>query len=141
VASTAPLLIEGKSHPGELRPTRGCDATSESFEKIEDALAKTREWIGAEETDHTWTGPLYQTANRFAYLYFLRTCLGIKAWLAHRLFVSDPTHPPTRATTEEQWEVILDSTSVELGLPPTVEHYSHLYLPGLPRPSTPSVTE
>ncbi len=58
---------------------------------------------------HGWTrfaqvaghSSLYQSANRYAHLYWLREVAGVDAWLTHLLFVDDPTYG---ATSQELWE-------------------------------------
>jgi len=49
----------------------GCQAQGASREMIAKALAETKQWCHADPTAD-WMGPLYQSANRLAHLYFLR---------------------------------------------------------------------
>jgi hypothetical protein len=103
------LLVEAKSYPGELRSC-GCQAGPRSREKIREALDSTKLWFGV-RAGADWMGPLYQSANRLAHLYFLRQVLGVPAWLAHVCFVADPHSP----TTEGEWRAAVRQAHQELG--------------------------
>jgi len=50
--------------------------------------------------DADWLGRLYQSANRLAYLYFLREIGKIDAFLANVYFTGDPYSP----TTRQEWD-------------------------------------
>jgi len=52
-----------------------------------------------------------QNANRLAHVYWLRS-RGVRAWLAHLLFVDDPHGK----TTAGEWELSLKQADDELGL-------------------------
>lgn len=109
----AVLLAEGKSYPGEMYAS-GCKAKpgSRSRELIEKSLGATQRLLGVtERTPEDWCGPLYQSANRLAHVYWLRS-LGVRAWLVHLLFVDDPRSP----TTADEWEAALEKANAELGL-------------------------
>jgi hypothetical protein len=108
------LLAEGKSYPAELFGG-GCQATEPARSRIADALARTQRGMDLPEEPERWMGRLYQTANRLAHLHWLRDQLGIRAWLAHLLFVDDP-HAPTART---DWIAAVDAASAELGLTET----------------------
>jgi hypothetical protein len=70
-------------------------------------------------------GRLSQTANRLAHLYWLRELVGVRAWLAHLLFVDDPHGP----TSRDQWIAATDSANEELGLAGVVvPHAGHALL-------------
>jgi hypothetical protein len=70
-------------------------------------------------------GPLYQTANRLAHLYWLREVVGARAWLVHLLFVDDPHGPSTR----EEWVSAMETANEQLGLGgTTVAHVGHVLL-------------
>jgi hypothetical protein len=131
------LLVEAKSHVQELRPTQGRTATAkQSIDKIDAALKETQDWLGVpDERRASWVGPLYQTANRLAFLHFLRCHLGIRAWLAHILFVNDPTHRPPLQTPEPGWRHALAAAAKELGLPRHISNYGHVYINGLSHPT------
>ena len=125
------LLIEGKSYPDELRGSGSAATAEASIDLIARSLAETRRWLKVENVfAEAWLGELYQSANRLAYLYFLRERLGIPAWLIHLLFVDDPRSP----TSEQTWQPALQAVERELGLADRVDGYAHVYLPGLERP-------
>ena len=105
------LLAEAKSYPAEIYGV-GCKASPKSREKIENALKKTKKWCGI-SADTDWTGPLYQSANRMAHLYFFRNIAGVPAWLANINFLNDP-HSPTDC---EAWQKQLKNVKAELGIP------------------------
>ena len=105
------VLVEAKSYPDEICGP-GCQATPGSRKKIERALKKTKNWLGVPE-HLNWTGRLYQSANRFAHLYFFREEVGIPAWLVNIYFLNDHTTFPT---TREEWRVALDQVKAKLGL-------------------------
>ena len=64
------LLVEAKSYPNEVYGN-GCQASSRrSIEKIETAFGRTKGWLNV-PLSCDWKGPLYQSANRIAHLYFL----------------------------------------------------------------------
>jgi hypothetical protein len=81
------LLVEAKSYPGEIYGS-GCRASAKSKKKIEDALDKTKKWLGV-SMDVDWTSPLYQSANRMAHLYFFREIVEIPAWFVKIYFLND----------------------------------------------------
>ena len=83
------LLIEAKSHVPEIYGG-GCEASPESRQKIHSALDATKAWLGVSpEVD--WAGRLYQSANRYACLYFLREIARVQAFLVNVYFVGDPS--------------------------------------------------
>jgi hypothetical protein len=104
------VLVEAKSYPREVYGN-GCQATQPARDKIGSALQETKVWCKvARETD--WLGPLYQSANRIAHLYFLLELLHVPAWLVNLYFTADPIGP----TTREGWEQELMRSKSELGL-------------------------
>lgn len=104
------LLVEAKSHVPEIYGG-GCGASGKSKEKIQAALDSTKTWLGVSH-DIDWMGHLYQSANRYAYLNFLREIVGIRAFLVNMYFVGDPRTP----TTKEEWDAAIGSVNRELGL-------------------------
>jgi hypothetical protein len=124
------VLVEAKSYPAEIYGD-GCGATPGSRNKIERALGKTKDWLGVPK-DIDWTGPLYQSANRFAHLYFFREEVGIPAWLVNMYFLDDPTlDDPSLRTTREGWRVALNQVKAELGLTGVaIPHAAELFLKG-----------
>jgi hypothetical protein len=108
------VVVEAKSHISELESQ--CEAKNPgSREKITRALDETKAWLGvARSLD--WTKPYYQSANRLAFLYFLRS-RQIQAWLVNVYFLSDPHFkdpPPPRSPAE--WEPAIDDMKQALGL-------------------------
>jgi hypothetical protein len=133
---TGVLLVEGKSYPKELY-SGGCAAKPESTSRqlIEDSLGWTQARIGVTtKTAEDWCGSLYQSANRLAFLYMLRS-VGVRAWLVHVLFTGDPIGP----TTAEQWEMAMTAADVELGIDGLeVDGAAHVILPAaIPAPGPP----
>lgn len=121
------LLVEGKSYPKE-RYGRGCQARpgSPSRALIERSLAWTQSVLGVEDrTAADWCGPLYQTANRLAHVYWLRS-LGVRAWLVHLLFVADSRSP----TSTVEWEAAIARADEEIGIGDLrLEFAAHVLLP------------
>jgi hypothetical protein len=104
------ILVEAKSHVPEIYG-QGCGASPASKQKIQEALDITKAWLGV-SLDVDWTARLYQSANRYACLYFLREIAGVHAFLVNAYFVDDPR---TR-TTREEWNDAIGSVNRELGL-------------------------
>jgi len=104
------LLVEAKSYPGEIYGS-GCKASPKSRKKIEDSLNRTKKWCGVSR-DTDWTGPLYQSANRLAHIYFFREIAGVPAWLANIYFLNDPHSQ----TDHEEWQKQLKRIKSELGI-------------------------
>jgi hypothetical protein len=124
------ILVEAKSHPGELRGS-GTKATDPaSVAQIQTSLTATRKWLEVpdEIPPDLWWGPLYQSANRLAHLYFFREVLGVPAWFVHVLFTDDPTFKPT---SREAWRPALARAEAELGLSSSTDGYAHVFLCGL----------
>jgi hypothetical protein len=108
-ASRGVLLVEAKSYPGEV-VGNGCQASPASRAQIERALTGAKSWFQVEPSAD-WLGPLYQSANRLAHLYFLRQIAQIPAWLINIYFVNDPRTPTSRA----EWERDILATNACLG--------------------------
>jgi hypothetical protein len=132
------LLCEGKSHPAEVYGG-GTKATERSRTKIAQALEATQTWLGVPPRAELWMDPLrpdqpghsslYQSANRYAHLYWLRELQGIEAWLVHLLFVDDPTYG---TTSRAEWDRALPAVEEDLGLAGKhVPFAAHVFLPGL----------
>jgi hypothetical protein len=132
------LLCEGKSHPAEIY-AGGTKASEGSRMRIGAALAATQDWLGVPHDPERWMDPLrpaerghssvYQSANRYAHLYWLRELAGVEAWLCHLLFVDDPSYG---ATSRECWDKRLPEIEHDLGLQGrTVPFAGHVFLPGL----------
>jgi hypothetical protein len=126
------LLIEGKSYPDEFYGT-GCDAGRAPSERsrrnrvrIASALRETQTWLGIGEIPN-WMGPLYQSANRLAYVYWLRTQANRDAWLVHLLFENDPNRP----TTRDRWKKALVDLDKQLGLAEASAWHANVILDAL----------
>lgn len=75
-----------------------------------------------------WMERLYQSADRLAHVYWLRTRAHRDAWLVHLLFENDPSYP----TTREQWETAIGELDEELGLTESVPWHANLVLGARP---------
>lgn len=104
------LLLEAKSHVSEIY-SEGCGASPRSKKKIQAAFDATKVWLGVSPAV-AWTGRLYQSANRYAYLYFLREIAGVSAFLVNVYLVDDSRTP----TAREEWDAAIRSVNHELGL-------------------------
>jgi hypothetical protein len=119
------LLIEAKSHVPEIYGS-GCGATSSSGKrKIQNAFAATKAWLGV-SPDVDWTGRLYQSANRYASLYFLREIARVQAFLVNVYFVGDPISQTP--LTREKWHAAIGSVNRELGLVGEVPYSAAVFL-------------
>ena len=78
---------------------------------IKAALQQTKGWLSV-AADADWTGPLYQSANRLAHLYFFCQVVNVPAWLVNVYFINDPHSP----TTLENWHNALKQVKKELGI-------------------------
>jgi hypothetical protein len=101
----------------------GCGAYGRSKEKIQAALDSTKAWLGA-SSGVDWTGRLYQSANRYASLCFLRKIAGLQGFLVNVYFIDDPR---TR-TTKEEWNAAIRSVRQELGLVGEVPYSSAVFV-------------
>ncbi len=121
------LLVEAKSHVPEIFGNgRGAEAAS-SIEKIEQAIVATKEWLHiSQQAD--WTGPLYQSANRIAHLYFFTEFLSIEAWLVNVYFIDD--HSILNPTSRTMWESGIADVKKSLGIR-VVPHCADVFLPAV----------
>lgn len=123
------LLVEGKSHVGEMLSGSSCAAAPGSVSRtlIESSLGWAQERLGVQgKSPADWCGPLYQNANRLAMLLWLHS-LGVRAWFAHLLFVGDDTTGPAGA---DDWAAAVKTANDELGLTGvTVPGAGHVLLP------------
>ena len=119
------ILVEAKSHIPEIYGS-GCQASPGSRTQIETALARAKKWCGAKE-EGNWTGPLYQSANRIAHLYFIREQLRRPVWMINVYF----THDPIRSTSREDWLSELGRAKFALGIDKPVPGLLELFLPAL----------
>jgi len=105
------VLVEAKSHVSELGSS--CDARSAaSRAKIEASLACTKRRLGV-NTSKDWMNNYYQSANRYAHLFFLRD-LGVHAWLVNVYFLDDCSIDAP--ATEAEWRVALEEVKERMGL-------------------------
>ena len=109
----AVILVEAKSYPAEVLGS-GCRATPGSASRIliETSLDATATWLGIARPS-TWMGPLYQSANRLAHLYFLRARLGVDAYLVNVCFTGDAA---PRDTSHAEWEAAHRDLRTQLGV-------------------------
>jgi hypothetical protein len=106
------LLIEAKSHIGELRSTIRAKATN-SLRKICQSLAEAQGFLDVESL-LDWGTPFYQYTNRLAHLYLLRELNKLPAYLVFVYFLNDPDmHGPS---TKEEWQGALKLIKTLLGL-------------------------
>jgi hypothetical protein len=119
------ILVEAKSHIPEIYGN-GCQASATSRILIEKSLATAKRWCGAKE-EADWTGPLYQSANRLAHLYFIREHLKRSAWLINLYFTEDPYRP----TNLDEWHKEIRNVQNVLGLTTDVVGVIELFLPAL----------
>lgn len=105
------ILVEAKSHPPEICVGGMRAKANESKEKIEKALNRTKRWLGV-SPDIDWTGPLYQSANRMAHLYFFLEIVNVPAWLVNVYFINDPHSP----TDYAEWQRALMEVKTDLGI-------------------------
>ncbi len=120
------VLVEAKSHVAEIRGG-GCKAAGASRARIAAALKCARAAAGA-NADADWMGPLYQAANRYAHLYFLREIGHVNAYMVNVYFVGDPHPNPLHPTTREDWLAALAVMKAELGLREEPPHSASLLL-------------
>jgi hypothetical protein len=116
------ILLEAKSHVREIYGG-GCAASPTSRQKIVAALDATKAWLGV-SLAVDWTGRLYQSANRYAYLYFLRKVARIPAFLVNVYFIGDPHSP----TTRNDWDAANEKVNIELGLRSEVPYSGSVFL-------------
>jgi hypothetical protein len=116
------ILVEAKSHVPEMYSS-GCGASIPSIPLIQSAIANTKAWLGV-RPDADWLGRLYQSANRFAYLYFLREIGKIDAYLVNVYFMADPHSP----TNQAQWNEGISAANDHLGIVNRVPYSGSVFL-------------
>ena len=120
------VLVEAKSHVSEIYGN-GFGASGASLQQIHRALYRTKEWPGVAH-DADWTGKLYQSANRYAHLFFLREIARIDAYLVNVYFIAD-RHSPTYI---QVWTPAIDNVEQQLGLTTPVPFTGKVFLNALP---------
>ena len=116
------VLVEAKSHFPDLYG-KGCGASGGSLSLIQSSLGRTKEWLGM-NPDADWLGRLYQSANRLAFLYFLRQIGKVDAYLANVYFTGD-RHSPT---TRQEWDTGIRAVSDQLGISSPVPYSASVFL-------------
>lgn len=133
---------------GRVTPQRSMAAVRKRASdraRIAAAVTATQDWLGVPRAPERWMDPLrpgqrgyssvYQSANRYAHLYWLRQLCGVEAWFCHLLFVDDPTYG---RTSRAVWQQTLPKIEHDLGLQDrAVPFAGHVFLPGLPQSSRP----
>jgi len=119
------VLVEAKSHVKEIYGG-GCGAaSSRSKQKIQGAFDATKAWLGVSPNVY-WMGRLYQSANRYACLHFLRKIAGVHAFLVNVYFLDDQiSKTPLR---KEDWDAAMESVNRELGLVREVPYSAAVFL-------------
>lgn len=108
------IIVEAKSHIGELGG-RPCRATSErSKNKIQASLGETKRYLEV-CSDVDWAKTeYYQYANRLAHLYFLHKH-NHAAYLLYIYFMNDTQMGGPR--TQSEWECAVKCMRLSLGIP------------------------
>jgi hypothetical protein len=118
------VLVEAKSHIAEMASVWG-PKSEESRELITRALDRTAESL-AVRRNSAWTEKYYQTANRYAHLFFLREIVRVPAWLVFVYFTDDRS---VEATSLADWQKALEEVKEGMGLSATtVPFTSTLFL-------------
>ena len=125
------ILVEAKSHIPEIYGS-GCQASPKSLVRIQAAIDHTRAWCGVLAGEN-WLGPLYQSANRIAHLYWLYERIRTPVWLVNLYFTGDPIGPASRP----DWEREIAMVKAQLGLKRPVPNLIEVYLPALADGETP----
>lgn len=127
------LLVEAKSHIGELKSR--CGASSRSQEIIRLALEKTCKAFGnrCQPLDH-WLAPYYQYANRLAVLYFLmKECVpAVKSRLLFIYFYGESREGCECPQSEQEWLSPIQQMTNWLGIDPyseLMQRVHSLFLP------------
>jgi hypothetical protein len=116
------VIVEAKSHPREMRSSC-CKAIEDNRRKIESALCATKSWLGVVD-GVSWTGALYQYANRLAHLFFFKEVLGLEAWLVNVYFLNDPHSP----TGHDRWIEEIQLLKRAAGVPSSIPYVSDLFI-------------
>jgi hypothetical protein len=117
------ILVEAKSHVAEIYGG-GCAASEKSLAAIRVSLAATKEWLGVPQ-DVDWLGSLYQSANRYAYLYFLLKVARVPCFLANVYFTDDTRTP----TSEDEWLTAIKTVNRERQLSAEMPYCNSVILP------------
>jgi len=107
------ILVEAKAYIEESVDYVSRASNPDSIAQISESLAAAKKEFRA-RPDAPWESPFYQTANRLAHLYFLRTQNDVDAWMLFLNFANAPDVP--QPATCEQWEGAIRLTKKCLGL-------------------------
>jgi len=117
------VLVEAKSHVPEIYGG-GCKAKADtSLSLIHSSCDRTKAWLGA-KADANWLGHLYQSANRLAYLYFLREVAKLNAFLVNVYFIADPHSP----TIRQEWDAAIKGLNGQLGVSNSIPYSASVFL-------------
>jgi len=126
--------VEAKSHLKEIEGS-GCSAhDGHSLQKTRDSFLETKEWLGV-NPDVDWMTELYQSADRYAHLYFLRMVAGVDAYLVNVYFLND-THWPNSPKVAQDWEPTLLDAKKRLGLAAPAPFSKEIFLDAVLYPVT-----
>jgi hypothetical protein len=117
------ILVEAKSHVAEIYGG-GCAASEKSLAAIRASLVATKQWLRVPE-DADWLGHLYQSANRYAYLYFFLEVAKVPCYLVNVYFRDDPRTP----TSEDEWRNAVVAVNRELQLAANIPNCRSVILP------------
>ena len=106
------FLVEAKANIPEV-VSPGTGASSISKAQIEKSLSETKKFLGV-DPEISWSGKLYQYANRLAHLYLLRELNKIPAWMVFVYFTGDDDVSGPR--TVDEWKAALTVAKSVLGL-------------------------
>lgn len=106
------LLVEAKANIPEV-VSSGTEATRKSRDMIVRSIGEVQEYLGVDPSI-SWTGKLYQYANRMAHLYLLRELNGLDARMVFVYFNGDDDVNGPETTAE--WKSALAIVKGVLGI-------------------------
>lgn len=106
------ILLEAKANIPEI-VSPGTVASAESRILIEKSLAETKAFMGIDQSI-SWSGKLYQYANRLAHLYLLRHLNAIPAHLVFMYFLGDKDVKGPDSV--EEWKAAISVAKSVLGI-------------------------
>ena len=108
------LMVEAKSHIGELREKGSSASSDKSKELIRCALKRTQQFLEADLSVDWSRLPYYQYANRLAHLYLLTELNGIDAYLLMIFFLNDEEMKGPKGS--KVWKEAIQSCHTAMGL-------------------------
>lgn len=117
------ILVEAKSHGREIYGN-GCGAGFKSRLTICKSIQNTKMWLNS-DSKSDWLGALYQSANRYAFLYFLREIVNVQGFLVNIYFELDSRTP----TSRQDWQQAIAEVNAGLGLRTAVPFSASAFLP------------